>query len=41
MAETGCEFIALGAAVFDHSAGPADAVRSALAAIEAAVVPQR
>ncbi len=41
MTGTGCEFVALGAAVFDHPAGPADAVRRALEAIGAATVPQR
>lgn len=41
LAETGCEFIALSGAVFDHPEGPADAVRLALAAIAAAGVPAR
>ncbi|MCZ8106915.1 MAG: thiamine phosphate synthase [Burkholderiales bacterium] len=41
MTATGCEFVALGAAVFDHPAGPAAAVRKALEAIASATVPQR
>lgn len=41
LAETGCEFVALGAAVFDHAGGPGEAVRQALAAIESAPVPVR
>ena len=41
LAETGCEFVALGAAAFDHPEGPAEAVRAALAAIENAPVPVR
>jgi thiamine-phosphate pyrophosphorylase len=41
LAETGCEFIALGDAVFGHPDGPAEAVQRALAAIEAAEIPAR
>jgi thiamine-phosphate pyrophosphorylase len=41
MAATGCEFVALGAAAFDGSASPAEAVRRAWQAIEAAPVPLR
>lgn len=41
MTETGCEFVALGDAVFGHAAGPGEAVRIALAAIAAATVPER
>jgi thiamine-phosphate pyrophosphorylase len=41
LAETGCEFIALGEAVFRHAAGPAQAVTAALAAIAAANSPNR
>lgn len=41
LAETGCEFIALSGAVFDHPGGPADAVRRALQAIADAKVPVR
>jgi thiamine-phosphate pyrophosphorylase len=41
MAATGCEFVALGDAVFTHPEGPAAAVRSALAAIAAAPAPLR
>jgi thiamine-phosphate pyrophosphorylase len=36
LAETDCEFIALGEAVFSHAEGPAKAVAAALAAIAAA-----
>jgi thiamine-phosphate pyrophosphorylase len=41
IAATGCEFVALGDAVFACPDGPAEAVRRALAAIAAAPVPQR
>lgn len=41
MAATGCEFVALGEAVFGHPAGPEAGVREALAAIEAAPVIDR
>ncbi|MHB2165547.1 thiamine phosphate synthase [Alsobacter sp. R-9] len=41
MTETGCEFVALGSAVFDHPDGPASAVRQALESIASATVPQR
>jgi thiamine-phosphate pyrophosphorylase len=41
LAATGCEFVALGDAVFKHPDGPAEAVRQAHAAIAAAPVPQR
>jgi thiamine-phosphate pyrophosphorylase len=41
LAETGCEFIALGEAVFSHAEGPAKAVATALAAIAAAHSPDR
>jgi thiamine-phosphate pyrophosphorylase len=41
MAATGCEFVALGDAVFSCPQGPAEAVRQALAAIAAAPAPQR
>jgi thiamine-phosphate pyrophosphorylase len=41
MAATGCEFVALGEAVFEAPAGPAEAVRTALAAIAQAPVPLR
>jgi thiamine-phosphate pyrophosphorylase len=41
LAETGCEFIALGEAVFSHANGPARAVEAALSAIEAVRVHDR
>ena len=41
MTETGCEFVALGDAVFGHPAGPAEAMRVAQEAVAAAAVPQR
>lgn len=41
MAETGCEFVAIGDAAFSHPGGAADAVRMALAAITSAPLPQR
>jgi thiamine-phosphate pyrophosphorylase len=41
LAGTGCEFIALSGAVFDHPEGPAEAVRRALDAIASAEVPVR
>lgn len=41
MAATGCEFVAVGEAVFGHPDGPETGVREALAAIEAAPVIER
>ncbi|WP_293866908.1 thiamine phosphate synthase [uncultured Alsobacter sp.] len=41
MAATGCEFVAVGDAVFNHPDGPEAGVREALAAIEAAPVIER
>lgn len=41
MAATGCEFVALGDAVFAAAGGPAEAVRAALAAIADAPAPLR
>ena len=41
MAATGCEFVALGDAVFQHPGGPAEAVKAALAAIGEAAARSR
>lgn len=41
MAATGCEFVAVGEAVFEHPEGPEAGVREALAAIQAAPVIER